>query len=83
MAKAQGKRAPHPRACDYARQFSKDWARLSASGRFDTNRLKTVMLRLVSNDAPLGPEWKHHPLKGQWANYRECHVVGVTLLLYT
>jgi len=83
MAKgAQRKRAPHPRACDYARQFSKDWARLSGSGRFDMNRLKSVMLQLIANDVPLGPEWKDHPLRGEWASYRECHIGGDFLLIY-
>lgn len=83
MAKAaQGKRAAHPRACDYTRQFSKDWARLSASGRYDMRRLKAVMLHLIGNDGPLGPEWKDHPLKGEWARYRECHVGGDVLLIY-
>lgn len=83
MAKAvQSKRAPHPRACDYAKQFSKDWARLSGSGRFDMNRLKTAMLLVIGNDALLDPEWKDHPLKGEWASYRECHVGGDFLLIY-
>ena len=83
MAKAtQRKRAPHPRACDYSRQFSKDWKRLSESGRYDMNRLKEAMLLLIANDAPLGPEWKDHPLKGDWASYRECHIGGDFLLIY-
>ena len=83
MAKAaRTKRAAHPRSCDYAKQFSKDWARLSGSGRFDMNRLKEVVLLLVANDAPLGAEWKDHPLKGEWARYRECHVGGDFLLIY-
>ncbi len=46
------------------------------------NRLKTVMLLLIANEAPLGPEWKDHPLKGPWADYRECHVGGDFLLIY-
>jgi mRNA interferase YafQ len=83
MAKgAQQKRAPHPRACDYTKAFSKDWARLSGSGRYDMNRLKSVMLMLIANDAPLGPEWKDHPLKGEWSSHRECHVGGDFLLIY-
>jgi mRNA interferase YafQ len=82
MAKSQGKRAPQPRACDFSRQFSKDWTRLSGSGRYDMNRLKAAMLLLVANDAPLGPEWKDHPLKGEWASHRECHVGGDFLLIY-
>ena len=76
------KRAAHPRAADYTRQFSKDWERLSRSGRYDMNRLKQVMLLLIANDAPLGPEWRDHPLKGEWAGCRECHVGGDFLLIY-
>ena len=78
----QGKRAVHPRACDYTRQFSKDWARLSQSGRYDMKRLKQVMLQLIGNDTPLTPERKDHPLKGQWSNHRECHIGGDFLLIY-
>lgn len=42
----------------------------------------TAMLRLIANDAPLGPEWLDHPLKGGWADHRECHVGGDFLLIY-
>ena len=76
------KRAVHPRACDYAKSFSKDWDRLNRSGRYDMARLKQVMLALVANDAPLGPEWRDHMLKGEWAGTRECHIGGDFLLIY-
>ncbi len=82
MANAKAKRAPFPRTCDYTKAFQKDYERLSRSGRYDMNRLKEVMLLLVANDAPLGPEWLDHPLKGKWAGYRECHVGGDFLLIY-
>ncbi|WP_269515487.1 type II toxin-antitoxin system YafQ family toxin [Brevundimonas subvibrioides] len=45
-------------------------------------RLKGVVLALIANDAPLGPEWKDHPLKGRWLGYRECHIGGDCLLIY-
>jgi mRNA interferase YafQ len=45
-------------------------------------RLKAVMLALIANDAPLGPEWLDHPLTGDWADHRECHVGGDFLLIY-
>ena len=70
------------RRADYAKQFSKDWRRLSRSGRYDMDRLKEVMRLLIANEAPLGPEWKDHSLKGPWARYRECHVGGDFLLIY-
>ena len=79
---AAGKRARPPRRVDFTRGFLKDWERLSRSGRYDLNRLKAVMLELIANDAPLGPERRDHALKGAWANHRECHVGGDFLLIY-
>jgi mRNA interferase YafQ len=79
---AASKRAPPPRASDYAKSFSKDWERLSHSGRYDMRRLKDAMLLLIANDAALGPEWLDHPLKGEWADHRECHIGGDFLLIY-
>lgn len=82
MANAKAKRATFPRTCDYTKSFQKDYERLSRSGRYDMNRLKEVVLLLIGNDAPLGAEWLDHPLKGEWAGYRECHVGGDFLLIY-
>ena len=79
---AASKRTRPPRRADYTRDFAKDWERLSRSGRYDMKRLKAVMLLLIANDAPLGPERKDHALKGLWANHRECHVGGDFLLIY-
>ena len=79
---SESKRAPLPRACDYTRAFRKDWERLPHSGRFDMGRLKEVMLLLIANEAALGPEWLDHALKGEWADHRECHLGGDSLLLY-
>lgn len=76
------KRAPLPRTSDYTKTFSKDWERLSRSGRYDLGRLKEAMLLLIANDEPLGPEWLDHPLKGDWADHRECHIGGDFLLIY-
>jgi mRNA interferase YafQ len=77
------KRAATPRRSDYTRQFLKDWERLSRSGRYDMRRLKEAMLLLIANDGPLGQEWSDHPLKGEWAGHRECHVGGDFLLVYS
>ena len=79
---AADKRAALPRASDYTRAFAKDWTRLSHSGRYDMKRLKEVMLLLIANDAPLGPEWLDHALAGEWVDHRGCHVGGDFLLVY-
>lgn len=79
---AVSRRASLPRAADYAKSFLKDWERLSRAGRYDMNRLKEVMLLLIANDEPLGPQWLDHPLGGDWVGHRECHVGGDFLLAY-
>jgi mRNA interferase YafQ len=79
---AASKRARLLRATDYTKALLKDWQRLSHSGRYDMVRLKEAMLLLVANDAPLGPEWLDHALKGEWADHRECHIGGDFLLIY-
>jgi mRNA interferase YafQ len=45
-------------------------------------QLKEAMLLLIANDGPLGPEWKDHPLTGDWVDHRECHIGGDFLLIY-
>lgn len=45
-------------------------------------RLKEAMLLLIANDESLGHEWLDHALKGEWADYRECHIGGDFLLIY-
>ena len=79
---AASKRAPLPRAADYAKSFLRDWVRLTQSGLYDMNRLKEAMLLLIANDAPLGPEWLDHPLGGDLDGHRECHIGGDFLLTY-
>lgn len=79
---ASSKRTSLPRAADFAKGFIKDWNRLTKSGRHDMRQLKEAMLLLIANDAPLGPEWLDHPLKGEWGDHRECHIGGDFLLIY-
>ena len=80
--KRPSKRASLPRDAELARNFHRDWERLSHSGRYDMAQLKAVMLLLIANDAPLPPEWRDHALTGEWSNHRECHIGGDFLLIY-
>lgn len=79
---ASDKRAALPGVCGYSKSFSKDWERLSRSGRYDMNRLKEAMTLIFANEAPLGLEWRDHPLRGEWADHRECLIGGDFLLIY-
>ncbi len=79
---AREKRAKLPRRSDYTRQFAKDWARLSASGRYDLRRAKEGMTLVIADSGPLPQEWLDHPLHGQWADHREFHAGGDFLVIY-
>jgi len=79
---AKSSHAAIPRNADYSRQFLKDWERLARSGRYNMGRLKSVMLQLIANEAPLAPEFRDHALKGKLAKFRECHIGGDFLLMY-
>lgn len=63
---ANSKRATLPRSSDRTKSFSKDWERLSHSGRYDMRQLKVAMMLLIANDEPMGLEWLDHPLTGDW-----------------
>lgn len=67
---------------EFTSAFQKDWRRLARAGRHDMRRLKLVMMHLIGNEQPLGPEWLDHPLKGNWSDHRECHIGGDFLLIY-
>jgi mRNA interferase YafQ len=75
------KRASPLRDTEQTKQFLKDWERLSRSGRYDMNRLRAVMLLLVSG-YPLPAEYNDHELKGEWQDHRDCHIGGDFLLIY-
>jgi len=60
---AQQKRAKQPRSSDRTKAFTKDWERLSHSGRYDLNRLKEAMLVLIANEGGPPAEYDDHPLR--------------------
>lgn len=77
------RRANLPRKFDFDWKFNQDWDRIEKAGKLDLGRLKEVMLLIIANSGPLGPEWKDHKLAGsEWKNCRECHAGGDFLLVY-
>ncbi len=45
-------------------------------------KLTDIILLLLANNRPLPPQYRDHPLKGQWKNHRELHIEGDWLLIY-
>ena len=74
--------ANRPRRSGHTKQFAKDWKRLARSGRYPMQELRHVMQLLVDSRGPLPPEYMDHPLKGEWNDFRDCHVRGDWVLIY-
>jgi len=61
-------------------RFKKDVERMERRGE-DLSKLREV-IRLLIEDQPLPPRCKDHPLSGNWAHFRDCHIEPDWLLLY-
>lgn len=61
-------------------QFKKDY-KLAKRRGLDINLLKEIISKLANGD-PLEPKHKDHPLSGNWACHRECHIQPDWLLVY-
>jgi len=40
------------------------------------------LILLLSEGASLPPRYKDHPLRGNWLDYRDCHIEADWLLIY-
>jgi len=59
---------------DYTNQFKKNYRLLVKRG-YDMSKLEsTIDILLSGNDIPA--KYYDHPLKGNYKDYRECHVDG-------
>ena len=62
-------------------RFKKDLKRAAKQNR-DLKKLK-IILEQLAIPAPLPPRYKDHKLKGEWIDFRECHIEPDWLLIYT
>ena len=62
-------------------QFKKDVKRADKRGK-DMAQLKAV-LELLIDGGPLPPEYKDHPLRGNFAGSRDCRIEPDWVLIYT
>ena len=62
-------------------QFKKDVKRAEKRGQ-DMVKLKTVLEWLIDGE-PLPPAFKDHPLRGNFAGSRDCHIEPDWVLIYT
>ncbi|QLC26256.1 type II toxin-antitoxin system YafQ family toxin [Parasphingopyxis algicola] len=60
--------------------FKKDVKRMAKRGK-KMAKLKAVIGMLLAGE-PLDPRLRDHPLKGEWAGWRDLHIEPDWLLLY-
>ena len=61
-------------------QFKRD-VKLNQRRGKDMTKLRDLMLLLIE-EKPLPPEYKDHPLKGNWRHHRDSHIEPDWLLIY-
>jgi mRNA interferase YafQ len=69
------------RTPSYSSQFQRDVKRLQKRGK-DLEKLKKLIEFLLARQ-PLPPQYKDHPLKLNWAGYRDAHVESDWVLIYS
>ena len=64
-------------------KFRRDYRRESRGRHRATldASLSAVLIPLI-NDAPLAERYHDHPLSGEWAGFRDCHVKPDLVLIY-
>lgn len=62
----------------YTKKFKQQAKKISPK---DLKILKQVLISL-SNNQPLEPKYKDHKLKGEYKDFRECHILPDLLLIY-
>lgn len=72
---------PHPpRTLARTTRFKKDYKRVKRRG-YDVSKLIEVIERLARGEK-LEQKYRDHPLLGEYANCRECHLEPDWLLIY-
>lgn len=72
------------RAIERTTQFRRDFKR-EMRGRYRSSTLAadlTAVLRRLAADAALAEKYRDHPLSGEWAGFRDCHVKPDLVLIY-
>lgn len=72
------------RTIERATAFKRDYKRVKATPHHskDVEKLVSSVVTLLLVDQALPENNRDHPLSGDWAGYRECHIKPDLLLIY-
>ena len=71
------------RKFERTKAFRKDFQRAAAAPKHrDLDHLLPAILTLLATDAPLPAKYVDHPLRGEWKDFRDCHVKPDLVMIY-
>jgi mRNA interferase YafQ len=71
------------RRIERTKAFKRDYQRVNATPKHrDLDNLLPAILTLLATDTALPAKYVDHPLRGEWKDYRDCHVKPDLVLIY-
>jgi mRNA interferase YafQ len=71
------------RRIERTKTFKKDYQRAVATPKHrDLANLLPAVIALLAADTPLPEKYVDHPLRGEWKDFRDCHVKPDLVLIY-
>jgi mRNA interferase YafQ len=71
------------RRIERTKAFKKDYQRAIATPKHrDLGNLLPAVIALLATDTPLPEKYVDHPLRGEWKDFRDCHVKPDLVLIY-
>jgi mRNA interferase YafQ len=71
------------RRIERTKAFKQDYQRAIANPKHrDLDNLLPAILTLLATDTPLPQKYVDHPLRGEWTDFRDCHVKPHLGLIY-
>jgi mRNA interferase YafQ len=71
------------RRIERTKGFKRDYQRVIATPKHrDLDNLLPAVLMLLATDTPLPAKYVDHPLRGEWKDFRDCHVKPDLVLIY-
>ena len=66
----------------WSKKFKQDYKRLISSVNSEIIDELLTVIEMLANGQNLPEKYKDHLLKGNWKDYRECHIKPDLLLIY-
>ena len=71
------------RRIERTKAFKRDYQRVVVTPKHrDLENVFPALIALLATDTPLPAKYVDHPLRGEWKDFRDCHVKPDVVLIY-